>query len=637
MRRGGVQVIRSSAPQGSMILCHQDAHYVPSYMNTPVQQLSVGLREGAIGCGLRIPRRKPGPRPNTNVEFLLYDVMSFPAAKSPLNERVWEELLRSDPGDLGKDIQGMIRYGAKIGYEGEKLRFRSRRLEENLPMDAGAERHVEQEIRNRVAKGAVRPLKNHEHVVCSPLGAVPKPEVNGVKMYRTIHHLSWPRRGRWEVSVNEGINSAWVTLRYFSLDELLRELGKQSREDPGNRRGRVLWKVDLKDAYRHVVVEENDSRLLGFFWPGVGYACETQLSFGGKSAPFLFNLIAEGFEWILESLGVDCHHYLDDTFGWTAPPVDVTKLLSFVDRVAKSLGLSTAAHKTLSGTELEILGITIDCTKGVAFISERKLDRIRAELDAVERSVDVIQIQSLVGSLVFVTRVCVAGKAFLRRLFDQVTICMNSSFGRRRLTQDAKREVLWWKSTLQGYNALRYLSDDPDLLPRIEVWSDASGLNGIGGHLEGAEQFSERIAAKHMGKDIMFKEALAVLTCVDKWKTRFHRRLVILHVDNQALVAAINKGGCRQRSTQALIRRLYTLAAHHSFSLRSEWLPSEANGRADRLSRFTLGTTSSASAGKQYIGDFDPDLQTDDVLGLDNDFANDDWIVSQDWPLWSFQ
>jgi hypothetical protein len=201
---------------------------------------------------------------------------------------------------------------------------------------------------------------------------------------------------------------------------------------------------------------------------------------------------------------------------------------------------------------------------------------------------------------------------------------MNSSFGRRRLTQDAKREVSWWKSTLQGYNALRYLSDDPDLLPRIEVWSDASGLLGIGGHLKGPEKFSERIAAKHMGKDIMFKEALAVLTCVDKWKTRFHRRLVIPHVDNQALIAAINKGGCRQRSTQALIRRLYTLAAHHFFSLRSEWLSSEANGRADRLSRFTLGTTSSASAGERYTGDFDPDLQTDDTLGLADDLANDD-------------
>lgn len=361
---------------------------------------------------------------------------------------------------------------------------------------------------------------------------------------RKIHHLSWPRTFQKETSVNEGIDSKAVTLRYYDLDIFRRELGEACRRDPGNLEGRYLRKVDLKDAYRHVVVERQDARLLGYFWPKYGYLYETQLSFGGKSAPFLFGLIAEGFEWTLKSLGVSCNHYLDDSFGCLTGDILPVTFLAFVNEVAGVLGLSTAPHKTLSGSVLDILGITLDCVKSIAYIGEAKLSRIRALIEAVQASTDLVQIQSLTGSLVFVTRVCVIGKAFLRRLFDQVTICVQSPFQRRRLTQDAKRELLWWKATLQGYEAIRYLTDDPSVMPVIQVWSDVSGTLGIGGHLEGHEdEFSERIPARHAAKDIMFKKALAVLGCVDRWKGRMHRKLVVFNDDNQALVAALNKGG----------------------------------------------------------------------------------------------
>lgn len=167
------------------------------------------------------------------------------------------------------------------------------------------------------------------------------------------------------------------------------------------------------------------------------------------------------------------------------------------------------------------------------------------------------------------------------------------------------------------------------------MWSDASGALGIEGHLDGPENFAERIPEKHMGKDIMFKEALAVLTCVEKWKHPFHRRLVVFHVDNQALAAAINKGGCRQRPTQALIRRLYTLAVHHSFSLRSEWLYSEANKRVDVLSRFKTCIPGPATTSDSYVGDFDPDFTANDPNPWTTDEQDDDWVLFQHWPQWS--
>lgn len=481
-------------------------------------------------------------------------------------------------------------------------------------MGAGETAHVEQEIKTRLEKGMVLRAAQGEHIVTSPLGAVPKPSVGGVEKFRTTHDLSWPRHSRLGESVNGGISALAVALRYFDMEDVFRALGIEARRDPANLEGRVLWKVDLKDAYRHVVVDETDARLLGYFWPGYGYLYEAQLSFGGRSAPFLFNLIAEGFEWILRSFGVRCNHYLDDTFGWVNKGVDAKRLLSFVTQTAQFLGLSTAPHKTLFGPTLEILGITVDCDQAVAYISEAKLDKIRALLRDAEKSVDLAEIRSLAGSLVFVTRVCVLGRAFLRRIFDQVAICLTSRVGRQRPTLDAGREIAWWRTTLEGYRAIRYLADDPDFLPEVHVWSDASGRLGIGGHMEGTganDQFSERLPAKHADKDIMFKEAMAVLRSVQLWKHRMHRKLVIFHVDNQALVTALNKGSCRQRTSQAIVREVYALATWHSFSLRAVWLSSESNKRADDLSRFINVRPTAAVQSTYDYAHFDPDLGPD--------------------------
>lgn len=580
----------------------------------PVTTIRQELWEAAVKCRLQPPLEPPGRQPNTEVRFELYDAKSFPATASPLNASVWEALLRGCPGDLSQNLQGMILYGAKIAYDPQgSLRRELRRSETNLLMDDGGRDHVDKEVRRRIKSGELRLAGDTEHLVTSPVGAVPKPSVAGERKYRTIHHLSYPRSSTRRESVNDGIDGHLVSLRYYDLDEMLRELGAATRSDPGNTAGRALWKVDLKDAYRHVVVEQGDARLLGYFWPGVGYVYETQLSFGGRSAPFIFNLVAEGFEWILRSFGLDCHHYLDDSFGWVDQGRKAQEVADFVRKTASALGLTVAAHKTVTGPEVEVLGIVIDCDKGTAFISDDKRVRLVRQIEQLGESATLLEIQSLAGSLVFVTKVCVIGKAFLRRLFDQVRICQDRPTRRWRVTLDTKRELKWWKETFSGPLPIRHLADDPAFMSQLHVWSDASGTLGIGGHLEAEkDEFSERIPQKHESKTILFKEALAVLRCVELWARKMLRRQVVFHVDNQALVAALNKGSCDHRPTQALIRKVYTWAAWNSFAIRAVWLSSEENARADRLSRFMTRDPAPPHVHDVENLDFDPDAAHDD-------------------------
>jgi hypothetical protein len=65
-----------------------------------------------------------------------------------------------------------------------------------------------------------------------------------------------------------------------------------------------------------VPVATHEQWLLGFEWLSTPYA-ERCLPFGLSTAPFLFNLFAEGLHWILEACleladGWLMHHYIDD-------------------------------------------------------------------------------------------------------------------------------------------------------------------------------------------------------------------------------------------------------------------------------------------------------------------------------------
>src|SRR5882724_3759437 len=77
-------------------------------------------------------------------------------------------------------------------------------------------------------------------------------------------------------------------------------------------RGSLLAKLDLKDAYWHIPIRRSDWNLLGFHWYDQ-FFYPIVLMFGGKSAPYIFNLFAEGLHCIIQwHIPATVQHYLDD-------------------------------------------------------------------------------------------------------------------------------------------------------------------------------------------------------------------------------------------------------------------------------------------------------------------------------------
>eukprot|EP00731_Ephydatia_muelleri_P033087 Em0025g43a len=68
--------------------------------------------------------------------------------------------------------------------------------------------------------------------------------------------------------------------------------------------GAMMAKIDIEAAYRLLPVHPQDRLLLGIEWNGEVF-CDAMLPFGLRSAPKIFNAVADGLEWILQRIEVD--------------------------------------------------------------------------------------------------------------------------------------------------------------------------------------------------------------------------------------------------------------------------------------------------------------------------------------------
>ena len=124
-------------------------------------------------------------------------------------------------------------------------------------------------------------------------------------------------------------------------------------------RGALLAKLDVKSAYRLILVHPLDRPLLGIEWQGSVYV-DGMLPFGLHSAPKIFTAIVDVLEWILRSQGVvHVNHYLDDFIIYGPPGSDqCAEQLQRTLAVCERLGIPLAGEKLEDPTEcLTFLGI----------------------------------------------------------------------------------------------------------------------------------------------------------------------------------------------------------------------------------------------------------------------------------------
>ena len=135
---------------------------------------------------------------------------------------------------------------------------------------------------------------------------VPKKHQPG--KWRLITDLLFPE----EESVNDAIDPTMCSLKYITVEQVAKKavlLGK----------GSLIAKIDIKSAYWLIPVAPADRHYLGMRWNGDTHV-DAKLPFGLRSAPKIFNAVADALEWCIASEGVEVmYHYLDD-FAVLGPP-----------------------------------------------------------------------------------------------------------------------------------------------------------------------------------------------------------------------------------------------------------------------------------------------------------------------------
>ena len=177
------------------------------------------------------------------------------------------------------------------------------------------------------------------------------PKKHHENSWRLIIDLSAPETQ----SVNDGIQPELCSLEYTKIGEAAKTI---NRMGPGT----LVAKINSKSVYRIVPVHPADRHLLGMEWKGATYI-DSALPFGLRSAPQIFNALADALQWILQQHGVShLWHYLDDylTAG-AADSEECQRNCQIIASICELLGIPLAEDKCEGPrTHLEYLGFLLD-------------------------------------------------------------------------------------------------------------------------------------------------------------------------------------------------------------------------------------------------------------------------------------
>ena len=439
--------------------------------------------------------------------------------------------------------------------------------------------------------------------IASPLGLTDKSD--GRK--RRIHHLSYP--ANTADLVNSGIPEQYGTITYSSISDAVHAI-----QDSEIRC--LLIKRDFESAFRHIPVSPLDPPLLGFHWQSHYYA-EQFLPFGLRTAPYLFNLFAETFYWILEDqfqrkgLPAKIIHYLDD-FLIIIPPTNTAHLKKYgtiFSELSQEVGLSIKESKNEEGTVASFGGIEIDTVNMVIRLPKRKQWKAQLLVDNAinQTSLSLLDLQKITGYLNFVATVVPLGRTFLRRLYNmQLYIPPLKKNYRRRISREARKNLLWWQRALTTAPERSVKKEARDT---IAIWSDAASTKGLGAfyidnkpNLDSSSPKTQTTAIPQPKPGAAFsialsrnlvqakehintKEMRAVEQALLHWGSEWRGKKVVFHVDNRAVFHAIENRTIRGLSMDVL-RRCLLLAAEYDLEVEAKWIPTKDNALADALFRF---------------------------------------------------
>ena len=507
-----------------------------------------------------------------------YQCCKIPVCQPTLNLALWRERLCSYSDFAVCDL---LQYGFPLDFDKKKAVVSSEGRNHKGARDFPEfiKKYFDKECAaNRIA-GPFHKNPLSVNLVVSPMNTVPK---DSVDERRVIVDLSWPRGA----SVNDGISKdiylgEEINLHYASVEQvcdMVNQIGL----------GAVIYKRDLRHAYRQVAVDPGDYQYLGYFWEDNFYF-DTVLAMGQRNAAMACARTTDAIMYMHAEDGYSGTNYLDDLIGVSLPE-NGWDAYNSLGQLLRELGLLENFAKACPPSTIQtVLGIVINTVDGTLSVPADRMEEILSLVGEWQEksSTSKVDLQSLIGKLQYVTKCVLQSRVFMNRLLETLrTIKDKKSI---RLSNSFQKDLKWWSLFMDTYNGVSFIPSSVWTEPDVSLATD-SCLVGCGGICM-EEYFHTGFPADLVEHDmpIHCKEMLAVLIAVRVWGSRLQGMKIQIYCDNEPAVRVINSGRTKDAFMGSCIRELWLEVSKYSFQLRAVHLPGEENRVPDWLSRWECG------------------------------------------------
>lgn len=428
---------------------------------------------------------------------------------------------------------------------------------------------LDKEVAAMLEKRAIRVVTTTDHGVISGFFARPK-----------------KTPGKFRPIVSLKYTNAYIvheTFRMVTPEEITRWI----------RPGFFFTSIDLSDAYFVIPLEEGASRFTRFTWRGIvyEYLC---IMFGlAPSARVFTKMMHAVIVFLRERFAILIIAYIDDLLIQAPDAATCARHAEITILVLQSLGYGVNFEKSalVPATTVEHLGFIWDSCAMTLSLPQAKVEKIvqRARRLLAAGSTTAADLRSLLGTLESTRLVTRQAALHYRGLQYQLPrpgrhqpFPSDSVITFRRA---ARADLAWWANTFPDT-----LHTSTSLLARpttLEVWTDASGLVGWGGHCSRGLHTQGRWTLKQERWHINKKELEAATMSLEE--LMIQGDTIKLHMDSMTAVAFVNRqGGTRSRLLCSAAQDLWGLVLARGGWVQAHWVPREDNDQADFLSKYSV-------------------------------------------------
>ena len=391
---------------------------------------------------------------------------------------------------------------------------------------------------------------------------------------RVIVDLSYPPYTGLNHWVDSKFDGVQYSLTYPSVDMIAQRVAQLGPSA-------LIYKIDLKRAFRNLKVDPGDCDMLGLTWEGKKYI-DTSIPFGYLHGSACCQRVTDAIRYICNSGGYWVCNYVDDFMGVELPS-KAHEAYQFLLKLLSELGLPISMSKLVSPqSKVTCLGIEVDAIYGTISINPEKLASIHVECLnwSSKNKATPTQMQSLLGKLLYIAKCVAPARLFLGRMLTMYRACFDChSF---QLTDEFFRDLNWFIKLLMHFNGVVFVKP---LATQLELHVDAS-LHGIGA-IFGTQVYASPLP-QYLNPElgIVQLEMLNVLVAFRLWAHTMQDQKLKIYCDNAAVVSVLSSGRSRDAYLLACARNIWAITASHNIKFDIAHIAGKKNIIPDILSRW---------------------------------------------------